>query len=144
MKKSFRVATVFTGAVACATALTPMAEAATATATVTPDATAGNCAANSGPAVHLYYPANANHSLAACVKGGGYISFPGGKKFAGICGGEWWGSFYYGVPGTSISGVSYFSPGYLPIHWRQTDEIYGVRLNRYHYSQGETSCPNHG
>jgi hypothetical protein len=97
-----------------------------------------------GAAVHLYYSANAHHSLAACVKGAGYISFIGGKKFAGICGGAWSGSFYYGVPGTSISGTSYFSRSYLPVRWRQTDEIYGVRLNRYDYVQGETSCPNHG
>jgi hypothetical protein len=142
MKRSFRVATVFTGAVACATALAPTAEA--ATATVTPDTTGGNCAANSGPAAHLYYSAKAHHSLAACFNGAGYYSFIGGKKFAGVCGGAWSGSFYYGVPGTSISGVSNFSRGYLPVNWHQPDEIYWIHLVNYHYIQTFTSCANHG
>ncbi len=144
MKRSFQVATVFAGAVACATTLAPTAEAATEAATVTPATTAGNCAANSGPAVHLYYPASAHHSLAACLKGAGTYTFVGGKKFAGICGGAWSGTFAYGVPGTSISGTSYFSPGYLPVMWRQADVIYAVHLVGYHYVQSETSCANHG
>jgi hypothetical protein len=141
MKRSFKVATVFTGAAACVTALAPMAEA--ATATVVPDTTAGNCGVNSRAAVHLYYSAKANHPVPGCIKGTGYISFIGGKKFAGICGGAYSGSFYYGVPGTSISGVSWFSRGHLPVMWRQTDIIYGVNLGQDIYSAGETSCsPN--
>jgi hypothetical protein len=142
MKRSFRVATVFTGAVACATAVAPMADA----ATVTPNTVkAQNCAPNSGPNVHLYYSAKAKHSLAACLKGGpGYFSFPGGKKFAGICGGAWSGIFYYGVPNTSISGSAFFTPAYEPTYWKQTDIIYGVDIVGYHYFQGVTSCPNHG
>jgi hypothetical protein len=142
MKRSFRVATVFTGAVAAATALAPMADA----ATVTPNALrAGNCSPNAdGADVHLYYSKNAKHSLAACIFGGpGYFSFPGGKKFAGICGGAWSGIFYYGVPNTSISGSAYFTQGYLPVMWNQTDIIYGLDLVGYHYVQGETSCPGH-
>jgi hypothetical protein len=145
MKRFVRVATVFTGSFACAAGAAPMAGA--ATAAVRPDTlTAGNCADNSGPAVHLYYSKKAHHSLAACIKGthSGYFSFPGGKKFAGICGGAWSGTFYYGVPGTSISGSANFSPGYLPSFWKQTDIIYGVRLDRYDYIQSFTSCPNHG
>jgi hypothetical protein len=101
---------------------------------------------NSGRAVHLYYSKKAHHSLAACINGGHsrYFSFIGGKKFAGICGGGWSGTFYYGVPGTSISGSANFSPGYLPSFWKQTDVIYGVRLDRYEYIQGFTSCPAYG
>jgi hypothetical protein len=144
MKRSFQVATVFTGAVACTTALAPMAEAGTATATVVPDTTARNCTttlASSWTAVHLYYSAKANHPIPGCIKGAGYISFPGGKKFAGICGGAWSGIYYWGVPGTSLSGSSYFNPSYLETTWRQTDLIYGVDLVGWHYLQGETSCP---
>ena len=140
MKRSFQVATVFTGAVACATTLAPTADA----TTVTPDVTAGNCAVNSGPAAHLYYSANAKHPLAACLNGSGYISFPGGKKFAGICGGEYSGVFYYGVPGTSISEASNFASGYWEVRWPQPDIIYGVRLVRRPYVQGFTSCGNYG
>jgi hypothetical protein len=142
MKRSLRVASVFTGAVACTTALAPMADA----ATVTPNTvTAGNCSPAEGPQVHLYYSAHANHSLAACLKGGpGYFGFGAGKKFAGICGGAWSGIFYYGVPGTAISGSAYFSQSYRPTYWKQTDIIYGVDIVGYHYIQGETSCPNHG
>jgi hypothetical protein len=136
MKRSFQVATVFTGAVACATALAPTAEA----ATVTPDTTAKNCTVGSVAAVHLYYPASANHPLPACVSGAGYISWPGGKKFAGICGGAWSGSFVYENPKTGIYGSSYFSPGHYPVWWRQTDYVFGLHLVGYHYVQGETSC----
>jgi hypothetical protein len=140
MKRSLRVATVFTGAVAAAAAtLAPTAEAEAAVANTL---TAGNCVVSSyGTNVHLYYSANAKHPRAACVKGGpGYFSFPGGKKFAGICGGAWSGIFYYGVPGTSISGSAFFTPGYQRHYWAQTDLIYGVSLVGYHYVQGETDC----
>lgn len=127
MKRTFQVATVFTGAVACAATLAPTADA----ATVAPDTTARNCTLGTLNAVHLYYSANAKHPVPACVSGTGYISFPGGKRFAGICGGAWSGTFYYGVPGTSIAGSSYFVPGHYPVKWRQTDIIYGVDLVRY-------------
>jgi hypothetical protein len=142
MKRSFRVATVFTGAVATAAALAPAADA----ATVAPNTvTAGNCISNQdGGWVHLYYSANAHHSVAACIRNGpGYFSFIGGKKFAGICGGHWSGSFWYGVPGKSISGVSNFAPGYEPVRWHQADEIYWVHLVRY-FNIAEDSCPRIG
>src|ERR1700722_19310977 len=95
MKRSFKVATVFTGAVACATALAPTAEATTGTMNrITPDTTAGNCAANSGPALHVYYSKKEKHSLAACVKGDGFFAFGAGRKWSGICGGAYSGSFF--------------------------------------------------
>lgn len=142
MKRSLKVATVFTGAVACTTALAPMAEA--GTATVTPDTSARDCtrtAFSDWTAVHLYYSARANHPVPGCIQGIGYISFPGGKKFAGICGGAYSGVYYWGVPGTSLSGSSYFNPASRETTWHQTDLIYGVDLVGWHYLQGETSCP---
>lgn len=140
MKRSFQVATVFTGAVACAAALAPTVEA--EAAAVTPATTAGNCTIASASAVHLYYPASAKHPTPACIKGAGTYNFVGGKKFAGICGGAWSGTFAYGVPNTSRSGTSPFYPNYLESTWRQTDIVYAVHLAGYHYVQGETSCPN--
>ena len=137
MKRSFQVATLFTGAVACATVLAPMADA--ATTTVTPDTTAKNCAV-SNSSVHLIYSKKADHPVDACITGAGYVSFTGGKKFAGICGGGWSGSFYYSVPGTKIAGTSVFNQGYLPVMWKQTDRIYYVHLINYDYGGGFQNC----
>ncbi len=107
MKRSFRVATVFTGAAACAVALAPVAEAAPTapaapgtTARVAPDAsiTAGNCPKNaSTTALHLYYPASAKHSLPACITGivQASIPFHPAKKFQSYCGGVYSGYFFF-------------------------------------------------
>src|ERR1700722_8775602 len=137
MKRSFRVATVFTGAVACATALAPTVEAAPAAAA---DATAKNCAVNSGVAVHLHYAKSAKHTISACVNGLGLFDFGTGKRFSGICGGAYSGSFEYHVPGTNIYGNSDFSRGYQSVRFRQPDSIYWVSLHTYQNIQGFTSC----
>jgi hypothetical protein len=144
MKRSFRVATVFTGAVACTAALTPAAKAAPAAEAIT----AQNCSPGLVDNVHLYYAANQDHPLAACVGGRhgslGLIRLGTGKQFSGMCGGAYSGSFAYHVPGTNISGTSSFAPGYQPIQFNQPDSIEWLSLHGYHRVQGETSCPDYG
>jgi hypothetical protein len=123
MKRSFRVATVFTGATACAVALTPMAEAAPvaagATARMTPNAVAGNCPtnANSTNALVLYYTTSEHHTLPACILGKGKVSF-GKKRFRAYCAGQYSGYFWingakkgftagiHSLYGASVSAVS--------------------------------------
>jgi hypothetical protein len=95
MKRSFRVATVFTGAAACAVALTPAAEAAPtapgATARITPAATNHDCTSKSGQAIHLYYSLKENHTTPACIAGSGSVQWARGKRFASYCGGGYSG-----------------------------------------------------
>jgi hypothetical protein len=121
MKRSFKVATIFTGAAACAVALAPMAEAAPlapGTANTT-DAIHGDCNPNTTHPLsfHLYYTQSEKHSLAACFSGVG--KYPIAKeKFAYYCAGEWsgyvwikgvrtpFGSKKHDLYGQSISQVS--------------------------------------
>lgn len=126
MKRSLRVATIFTGTVAAATALTPAADAAAATPT------AHNCGVNQSWMFHMYYAPNQRHPTPACVGSGtGLVWIGTGKQFASICGGQYSGSFFYHVPGTDISGFSDFSPGNLPVKFRQQDSIIWVSLTRH-------------
>jgi hypothetical protein len=98
MKRSFRVATVFTGAAACAVALAPGAGAATAApgaaAKVTPDTTARDCDATFTSSVVLYYTAAENHSVDACIAGTGFVDLGQGKRFTSYCAGAYSGFFY--------------------------------------------------
>jgi hypothetical protein len=93
MKRSFQVATVFTGAAACAVALTPTAEAAPAapgaTTTITPKTiTANNCTAGEWNWLHMYYTAAENHPTPACFGGTGVFKIAGNKRFTKFCPGD--------------------------------------------------------
>jgi len=96
MRRSFQVATVFTGAAAAVAAFTPAAGAATpapgATAKVTPDAVAKNCTGDLGNTMSLVlYYTNTKHAP-ACVAGTGKVAIgDGGATFNSYCGGFWSG-----------------------------------------------------
>jgi hypothetical protein len=98
MKRSFQVATIFTGAAACAVALAPAAGAAPLTpgntARITPDTTARNCTSTFTSSVVLYYTPSENHSKNACVKGIGFVYLGQGKRFTAYCAGAYSGFFY--------------------------------------------------
>jgi hypothetical protein len=100
MRKSFRVATIFTGAAACAVALAPAANAealAPGGATkVTPELK-GNCSAGTfRNSVHLYYEKSEKHKLAACYNVEGSLIPVKANKWASYCGGAYSGYFYIG------------------------------------------------
>ena len=107
MKRSFRVATVFTGIAACATALAPPAEAAPAIPGATTTATAGTptvkkCTAGLGHWVHLYYTLSERHGP-ECFGGSGYIDFTGKTRFFKLCAGNNYGYvmlYSYSLPVT--------------------------------------------
>jgi hypothetical protein len=94
MKRAFKVATVFTGAAACAFGLTPTAVAAPVGTNI-PDL-AHNCTAVSPSAVHLYYPASHHHPTPACVltPAGTVQSLNPPIRFQSYCGGAASGSFF--------------------------------------------------
>ena len=98
MKRTFRVATVFTGAAACAATLTPAAQAAPVAPGVmtraTPDAIASDCGRSPTASVHLYYTISEKHSVPACVDSLGVAHL--GKRFGSYCGGAWSGYLYVG------------------------------------------------
>lgn len=120
MKRSFRVATVFTGAAALATGLAPMAQAGTVAPGVTAATIGGDCntAFAATASLHLYYTSSENHSLAACFTGFGTYTIGKGKRFAYYCAGEYKGhlyingqaraftSGYHNLYGASVSKVS--------------------------------------
>lgn len=98
MRRSMRVATIFTGAAACAVTLVPAAHAAPAgpraTIRATPDAVAGNCNENAGAvsSVVLYYATSQRHPDPACIGGEGWVYFGTGKRFKSYCAGAYSGS----------------------------------------------------
>lgn len=85
MKRSFKVAAVFTGATACAVALAPAAGAATTTPTVRPDIHGGNCTINPTRSMVMAYSANQRHSIPACFAGIGKWPLPNKPRFASYC-----------------------------------------------------------
>lgn len=117
MRKSFRVATVFTGAAACAAVFAPAAGAAPvapgATGEITPKAVTGNnCTAGEWNWTHMWYTTSEKHSIAACFAGTGTYPIPGNKKFSYFCAGNNSGSLntnYGYLPfwaGSKILGLS--------------------------------------
>jgi len=92
MKRAFRVATVFTGAAACAGVLTPAAQAAVVApggaVRATPDAVAvGSCSPNINGdynTLALYYLSDEHHPP-ACFTGSGYWYVGTGVRFAKYC-----------------------------------------------------------
>jgi hypothetical protein len=108
MKKSFRVATVFTGAAAAAAAFTPAAAAMpVATGPATHDlapgiAATGNvtatddCGSRTEGWLYLYYAASEHHGP-VCLGGTGIVDIKPGTRIAGYCTGNTYGSMagYY-------------------------------------------------
>lgn len=93
MKRSFRVATVFTGTAALTGAFGAMAAAAYARdIPVSGDTHQQNCSLDANY-VHLYYPAAADHGP-DCFGGIGKLSFSPHVTFYGICGGNNGGIVY--------------------------------------------------
>jgi hypothetical protein len=107
MKKPFRVATMFTGAAACAAAFTPAAQAAAmpaapdaATHDLAPGITAtGNvtatddCGSRTIGWLYLYYTASEHHGP-VCLGGTGTVYLDDSTKIAGICTGANYGHLY--------------------------------------------------
>jgi hypothetical protein len=117
MKRSFKVATVFTGAAACAAAFAPTAGAATvapgATARITPEAiTANDCTAGEWDWAHMEYTAAERHPTDACYGGSGIFDIAGNKRFTEFCPG---GNFGWLV--TSFGSFSYSAGAYtIPLY----------------------------
>jgi hypothetical protein len=122
MRKSFRVATVFTGVAACATALGPAAEAAPAAPAgrITGSIVGKNCTSSLGNWVHLYYSQKEKHPTPACFGNNGWYSLNPAKRFYYICagnnsgeiiesGGRYIESFGPKVAGGAGEGFSLFS-----------------------------------
>jgi hypothetical protein len=106
MRRSFRVATAFTGAAAAVAGFAPAAGAATAA----PDAAgAGNCTTAKTQDLVLYYAASEHHATPACVSGFGYV--PIGNRdahFKSYCGGRYSGYFWInGSPRHFTAGIIY-------------------------------------
>jgi len=93
MRKSFRVATVFTGAAACAAAFAPAAGAATpapgTTTRITPTGiTPNDCTPGEWNWLHMYYTTAEKHPTPACYGGTGVYPIPGNKRFTKFCPGD--------------------------------------------------------
>jgi hypothetical protein len=108
MRRSFKVATVFTGTAALAGGFGPTALAATAQpAAVHPDYTAKECGANNDGVshwVHLYYP-NDDHP-AECL-GGKTTNHAVNATVASFCPGNNYGHF-----SGSVNGIKYADVGF--------------------------------
>lgn len=100
VKRSFKVATAFTGVAACATVMAPAADAAV-------PLTAMNCTAALGHWVHLGYSKNQHHITDACFGNNGWNYLTNGQKFSSLCTGNNWGRFI--ASGTQI----YWGPSFL-------------------------------
>lgn len=110
MRKSFKVATVFTGVAALAGAFGPTALAATAKPTVIPDIGNQECLANNGGIshwVHLYYPNN-DHP-AECFHGTGIVAAR--ATITQLCPGNNWGNLYGRSTAHGNSAQVSFFPG---------------------------------
>jgi hypothetical protein len=145
MKRSFRVATVFTGAAACA-ALAPAAHAASAapgaTARITPDTTAHDCSKGSTTIysrtneVHLYYSSKEHHTYPACIFGSGSpIIWGRGKRFGSYCAGAWSGYLY--IDG----GARRFTAGNT-VHQLYNASVSGIMISRENYNRLFSTCAN--
>jgi hypothetical protein len=116
VRRSFRVATVFTGAAAALTGFAPVAGAATVTAgatgAVTPDTTVGNCIGTGTQDLVLFYTAAESHKTPACIasKGGKTKIGTGRLRFSQYCAGEYSG--YLWVNGSKKG----FTSGFHTLH----------------------------
>jgi hypothetical protein len=143
MKRTFRVATVFTGAAACGAALAPAAHAATAapgaTAALRPAVThAGNCPVSETNSVRLYYTSAENHLTPLCAHGVsvGSPSIWGtaGKRFSSYCGGEYSGFlFISGVPAKFTAGTAF--------HLLHNHIVSGIEISKINPARTHSLCP---
>jgi hypothetical protein len=134
MKRSFRVATVFTGAAACAVALAPTAHAAPAVPRATANGIIANdCTNGEWNWLHMYYTAAERHSVPACFGGTGVFKIPGNKRFTGFCPGN--NSGY--IQPKSHGRVSFVGGGYS-IHL--FSEIISKVSIVQHFAGGSSSC----
>jgi len=99
MRKAFRVATIFTGVAAATAGFAPTAIAGPV-GPVGPKisgrldgTTVEACNNNTTQWVHMYYP-KADHHGPECFGGVGTIPIRPGIRFAGLCAGNNYGSFY--------------------------------------------------
>jgi len=111
MRKAFKVATVFTGAAACAAAFAPAAEAATTARTqlIEPATSHRNCAGGTTTSTVLFRPTSADHGP-TCVGGANNYDSPtylGGTYFTYFCAGNNYGSIFY----TPTKPTRYYGPG---------------------------------
>jgi hypothetical protein len=109
MRKSFKVATVFTGVATVAVGAGTTAFA--TTAQHVPDFKVQRCGANNGGVsnwVHLYYPHN-DHP-AECIAGPAHSS-PVNATVASFCPGNNRGKFWGSVNGVKVLGSFPFAPG---------------------------------
>jgi hypothetical protein len=137
MRKAFTVATVFTGAAACAAAFTPAAEAAPTARTqvIAPDTAHHNCTV--GPATTsavFYWPASKHHGP-TCVGGSPDVhqrTSLGGTEFSKLCTGN--NSGYYFVK--TLSSPMGFTRGH-------TMDLFGFYVSQVSISQwhGGDTCP---
>jgi hypothetical protein len=134
MKRSFRVATVFTGAAAFAVTLAPTAEAAPvapgALAGITPDATtAYNCTSSElTSGVMLKYTAAEKHKTDACatgIAGDQPANLGTGKRFSEYCAARSSGNFL--IAGT----IAGFTPGYHPLYGQEVSVVSISRRTYY-------------
>jgi hypothetical protein len=124
MKRSFRVATAFTGATACAVALAPVGAQEAHAASIR----AGDCSKGfAKSALHLYYEHSEDHPEPACFSLDGSVYLGTGKRFASYCGGGWSG--YLWIKGTAhrfTAGATY--------HHLYGQSVSRVLISRYPYS----------
>jgi hypothetical protein len=146
MKRSFRVATVFTGVATCAVALAPTAEAAPtapgATTTVKPNITPRHCSAGLGPWVHLYYSPGERHTTPACFGGVG-ASPIAHTRFSSICAGNNYGAVYYSDGTHQLFGSIYGAEWIYPPTGQIGGPVSVVGISIYGHTAnyGET-CPD--
>jgi hypothetical protein len=139
MKRSFKVATVFTGAAACAAAFAPTALAAPAapgaTAKVTPDIVGGDCPTNpfsSNNLLHLYYTPSEQHSLAACFGGKGIYTIGKGKYFSYYCAGQYSGHLWVnGVKKVFTAGTHHFTGSVSKVSISKSPHPYNSSCGNY-------------
>jgi hypothetical protein len=145
MKRSFRVATVFTGAAALTGAFAPAAVAA-------PASFHQQACGEDANYVHLYYPAGADHGP-VCFGGVGGVSWEGNSRpsLYGICGGNNSGTVVgqsTGRPEALFFKIHFGHGNYSrPFHDWNVDNIQiegNLRLTMLSISKwsGNTKCPS--
>jgi hypothetical protein len=148
MKRSFKVATVFTGA-ACTAVLAPAAHAAPlapgATAKITPaDTTANNCTAAEAKWVHLYYTAAEHHSTPACFGGDGSYYLGNNRRFTELCAGNNSGRVYFHSISPATGEPNYYSAPFgekVNSYWLSlfSDIVSAVSITGQ-YHNGNSTC----
>lgn len=134
MKRAFRVATVFTGAAACAAVAAPAAQAAPlaagATARVAPDIVESTCPPGGAPKLVLYYTSG---HLPACFGSGGAVNVGGDPNFAKYCGGPYSGYLWIN------HARHYFTSGSHNLYGQRVSKVSITGLNAA-YGTGNYSC----